>query len=190
MLLPIVQYNEPILRKKGERVADFDAALVRFAGDLVETMHEARGIGLAAQQVGRAVQVCVVDVRETKAEFDWLLDGKHSPRELIMPLVLVNPTVTPVPQPTTVAEEGCLSFPDIHGDVERPDQVSVAYQDIEGHAHTLICTGLFSRCVQHEVDHLNGVLYIDRMDKKMLAKIDPELKALKKRTREAGRKSG
>ncbi len=189
MLLSIVQYNEAILRKRGERIATFDAPLQRLAEDLVETMHEARGIGLAAQQIGLALQICVVDLRAAKAEFDWKLDGKRPPKELIMPLVLVNPKVNAVPDPKTIAEEGCLSFPDIHGDVERPDRITVVYQDPHGHAHTLQCTGLLSRCVQHEVDHLNGVLYIDRMDKPTLARLEPALRALKRRTRLAARKA-
>lgn len=189
MLLPIVQYNEAILRKKGERVVDFDAELARLAGNLVETMHEARGIGLAAQQIGRALQVCAVDLREARSEFDWQLDGKRPPKELIMPIVLVNPEVTPVPWPTAIAEEGCLSFPNIHGDIERPDRITVEFQDAEGHGHTLTCTGLLSRCIQHEVDHLNGILYIDRMEKTSLEKIGPALKELKKRTRAALKKA-
>ena len=86
---------------------------------------------------------------------------------------------------TTESEEGCLSFPEIRGDVIRPDQIRVRYQDVQGHKHTLECTGLLSRCIQHEADHLNGVLFIDRMDKETLARLDPALKALKKQTRDA-----
>ena len=185
MLLRIVHYNEPVLRKKGDKITAFDAALGRLADDMVAALHAATGIGLAAQQIGRAVQLCVVDLRQAQAEYTWRLDGKQPPKELIMPLVLVNPRVTAEPEPTTVSEEGCLSFPEIHGDVVRPDRITVEYQDVQGHVHTLACTGLLSRCVQHEVDHLNGVLFIDRMDKPTLARLDPALKALKKQTREA-----
>jgi peptide deformylase len=185
MLLRIVHYNEPILRKKGDKIAAFDAALAGLADDMVETMHEAGGIGLAAQQIGRTIQLCAVDLRAAQAEYTWQLDGKKPPKELIMPLVLVNPRVTVEPEPTAISEEGCLSFPEIRGDVERPDRITAHYQDVQGHAHTLVCTGLLSRCVQHEVDHLNGVLYIDRMDKQVLAKLEPALRALKKQTREA-----
>jgi peptide deformylase len=107
-----------------------------------------------------------------------------------MPLALVNPKVTPEPEPTMTSDEGCLSFPEIRGDVSRPDKIRVHYQDVQGHAHTLDCTGLLSRCIQHETDHLNGVLFIDRMDKATLAGIDTALKALKKQTREAAKKAG
>jgi peptide deformylase len=105
-----------------------------------------------------------------------------------MPLVLVNPEVTILPGPETVYEEGCLSFPQIRGDVVRPDKITAKFKDTSGHVHVLTCTGLLSRCIQHEVDHLNGILYIDHMEKETLLAIDPELKALKKRTREAAKK--
>lgn len=184
MLLQIVHFNNPILRKKGEKVTAFDASLAQLADDLVETMHEAGGIGLAAQQIGQAIQLCVVDLRQAEVDYTWELDGKSPPKELIMPMSLVNPSLTAERESTTVSEEGCLSFPDIRGDVTRPDQIRVKYQDVQGHKHTLDCTGLLSRCIQHEADHLNGVLFIDRMDKKTLAALDPALKALKKQTRE------
>jgi len=190
MLLRIVHFNEAVLRKKGTRVTAFDAALAQLANDMVETMHAARGIGLAAQQVGLALQVCVVDLREAEAEYTWELNGARPPKELIMPLILVNPRVTAVPAPTSVSEEGCLSFPEIRGDVERPDRITVSYQDPQGHTHTLAATGLLARCVQHEVDHVNGILFIDRMDKATLARLEPALRALKKQTRETARAAG
>lgn len=189
MLLKIVHFNEPVLRKKGAKVTAFNAALGRLAADMIETMHEAEGIGLAAQQVNQAIQLCVVDLRPAEAKFDWEYDGARLPLELFMPLILVNPAVTIVPEPETIYEEGCLSFPQIRGDVVRPDEITVKFQDAAGQAHVLRCNGLLSRCVQHEVDHLNGVLYIDRMDQEVLTLIDPELKALKKQTRAAAKKS-
>lgn len=187
MVLPIVHYNSPVLRKKGVKVARFDTALARLAGDMVETMHEAHGIGLAAQQIGQALQLCVVDLRETEADFAWEYDGARPPLELFMPLTLVNPEVTAVPEPRTAYEEGCLSFPDIRGDVVRPDEISVRFQDVTGTPHHLRCNGLFARCIQHENDHLQGVLFIDHMAKDVLAALEPGLKALKKQTRAAAR---
>ena len=190
MLLQIVHYNDPVLRKKGEKITTFDAALARLADNMVETMDAAGGIGLAAQQIGQAIQLCVVDLRQAEVDYTWLLDGKKPPKELIMPLTLVNPSVAADREPSAESEEGCLSFPNIRGDVIRPDRIRVRYQDVQGHPHTLECTGLLSRCVQHEADHINGVLFIDRMDKKTLARLDPALKALKKQTREAMKKAG
>ena len=188
MTLPIVHFNSPILRKKGVKVTTFDADLARLAADMIDTMHDAAGIGLAAQQVGHALQLCVVDLRQTESEFQWELDGARPPLEIFMPLVIVNPILIVVPEPTTSYEEGCLSFPEIRGDVIRPDKLSVKFQDLKGVPHLLVCTGLLSRCVQHEADHLNGVLFIDHMAKDVLAAIDLELKALKKQTRLAAKK--
>ena len=188
MALKIVQFNEPILRKKGSKITSFNAALSELAEAMIETMHDAEGIGLAAQQIGQAIQLCVADLRPVDSKFDWEYDGARPPLELFMPLVLVNPEVTVEPEPETVYEEGCLSFPQIRGDVVRPDKITVKFKDAAGHAHVLSCTGLLSRCIQHEVDHLNGILYIDHMDKETLLAIEPEIKALKKRTRESAKK--
>src|SRR4051812_45556733 len=178
MPLDIVHFNNPILRKKGAAVTAYNAALKRLSADMIESMHAAQGIGLAAQQIGQALQVSVIDLRPTESKFDWEYDGIRPPLELFMPLTLVNPEVKAVPDYETVYEEGCLSFPKIHGDVVRPDEITVKFHDVAGHAHTLRCNGLLGRCVQHEVDHLNGILFIDRMEKEVLAEIEPELKAL------------
>ncbi len=188
MTLRIVHYNEAVLRTKGARVTTFDPALARLAADMVDTMHEAEGIGLAAQQVGHALQLCVVDLREADAKFSWELDGARPPLELFMPMTLANPVVTPVKgTEVTSYEEGCLSFPGIRGDVLRPDAIRVTFQDERGTPHQLSCDGLFARCIQHEVDHLNGVLFIERMEKKSRAGIDDAVKTLAKETKAAGR---
>jgi peptide deformylase len=190
MALKIVHYNDPVLRRKGEKVSVFDGTLSRLKEEMVETMHEAAGIGLAAQQIGRALQFCVVDLREADADFTWELDGKKLPLDLFMPLALANPQIT-VTRGTeeTLYEEGCLSFPKIRGDVARPDAITVAFHDERGVPHTLRCDGLLSRCIQHETDHLNGVLFIDRMDKKTRSAIDDAVKALAKETKAAATKS-
>jgi len=186
MSLQIVHFNEPVLRKKGEKIAVFDAALATLAAEMVETMHEAAGIGLAAQQVGRALQLCVVDLREVEAPFAWELDGAKPPLELFMPLAIANPHLTIARGAAeTVEEEGCLSFPKIRGDVSRPHAITVKFQDERGVPHILKCDGMLARCIQHEADHLNGVLFIDRMDKKVRAEIDEKVKALAKETKAA-----
>lgn len=189
MSLRIVHYNEPILRAKGEKVTRFDAALAKLAQEMIATMHAAGGIGLAAQQIGRALQLCVVDLRESDAEFRWELDGARPPPDLFMPMAIANPEITFRPGvPETVYEEGCLSFPGIRGDVARRDDIAIRFQDEHGIPHTLICDGLLARCIQHEVDHLNGILFIERMDKKTRAGIDDAVKALAKETRAAAKK--
>ena len=189
MSLRIVHYNEPVLHRKGVKIEKFNAALSQLADEMVETMHEAGGIGLAAQQIGRAIQLCVVDLRGTEAEFKWEYDGARPPLELFMPLTIVNPEVkVERGTPETVYEEGCLSFPKIRGDVKRPERITVKFQDQHGVPHILTCDGLLARCVQHEVDHLNGVLFVDRMDKKTYTALEDAVSALAKETRAAMKK--
>src|SRR3954464_8121372 len=121
MSLRIVHYNESVLHRKGVKIEAFDTALRKLAQEMIETMHEANGIGLAAQQVGRALQLCVVDLREAEDKFAWELDGARPPLELFMPLVIANPEITIAKgTPETIYEEGCLSIPKIRGDVARP----------------------------------------------------------------------
>lgn len=160
----------------------FDDSLRRLFAAMVEAMREAEGIGLAAQQIGRAMQFCVVDVRGMDPDFDYKLDGAKPPLELFMPMGICNPVVEVLPSEETVYEEGCLSFPGIRGDVDRPDAIRCRFQDIEGGPHILECDGLLARCIQHEVDHLNGALYIDRMKRRILKKIQPDVDQLKART--------
>ncbi len=188
MSLPIVRYNDPILRKKGAPIKVFDAELAALAGEMIETMHQASGIGLAAQQIGRALQLCVVDLRDAEIDFRWEIDGARPPLELFMPLVIANPMVTVARgTPDLPYEEGCLSFPHIRGDVMRPDGIAVKFKDERGVPHVLECDGLFARCIQHETDHLNGVLFIDRMEKKVRASLDEAVKTLAKETRDAAK---
>jgi len=169
-------------------VAVFDAALADLATEMTATMHAAHGIGLAAQQVGHALQLCVVDLRETEADFAWELDGARPPLELFMPMTIVNPDVK-IARGTATApfEEGCLSFPGIRGDVVRPETITVKFQDERGVPHVLVCDGLLARCIQHESDHIHGVLFIDRMAKTVRATLDDAVKALAKETRAAKR---
>jgi peptide deformylase len=186
MVLPIVHYNTPVLREKGAPVTAFDADLKQLGAAMIEAMHEARGIGLAAQQIGRALQLCVVDLRAAELDFTWQLDGAKPPLDLFMPMVLVNPQITVTPGTDDyIYEEGCLSFPEIRGDVIRPDAITVKFQDQHGVPHELTCDGLLSRCIQHEVDHLNGTLFIDRMEKRVRTKLDKAVKELALATKAA-----
>ncbi|MCC5025463.1 MAG: peptide deformylase [Candidatus Synoicihabitans palmerolidicus] len=184
MVLRIVHYNDNVLRTKGARVNHFDDKLALLARAMIETMHAASGIGLAAQQIGRAMQFCVIDLSGAHLDSRRELDGVTPPLDLIMPMSIANPKIEIMEGDDTIYEEGCLSFPGINGDVVRPDIIRVEFQDAAGTPHVLLCDGLFSRCIQHEADHLNGVLFIDRMTKKIRQAIDPEIKDLAKQTRE------
>jgi peptide deformylase len=184
-LLRITFYGESVLTTKGQPVTVFDDELEEFAETMLDTMYEANGIGLAAQQVDRAIMLCVLDVApdEGRPDYDYLLDGKKPPIDLIMPMALVNPDIVFFSDTQEDFEEGCLSFPDIRGDVRRPIAIRVKFQDLGGNPHELTCDGIFARCIQHEVDHLNGVLFIDRMSPSTVAGIKGAITNLKKRTR-------
>lgn len=187
MILRITQYGEPILRRVGEPITEFDEALAEFAKDMVETMYDEEGIGLAAQQVDRALQICVIDVRPPEGvdvPFIYNYDGKQLPLDLIMPMAIVNPKVTIIDQTEDVYEEGCLSFPGVNGKVVRPIGIRCEFQDTEGNSHVIEADGLLGRCILHEVDHLNGKLFIDLMQKRDLKKNETKIKKLKRESRD------
>ena len=187
MILRVTQYGEPILRTVGESITEFDDDLAQLADDMVDTMYDEDGIGLAAQQVNLALQFCVLDVRPPegeKAPFEYSFDGKQPPLDLIMPMALANPKVTIIDQSEDIYEEGCLSFPDVRGRVTRPIGVRCEFQDTEGNLHVLEATGLLGRCILHETDHLNGKLFIDTMNKRDLQRMTPRIKKIKRASRD------
>lgn len=187
MILRVTQYGEPILRKQGEAIGDFNADLAELADDMVDTMYNEEGIGLAAQQIGRALRLCVVDVRPpegSEISFHYSYDGKQPPLDLFMPLAICNPKITIIDEREDVYEEGCLSFPGVNGKVLRPIGVRCEFQDVQGNPHVIEADGLLGRCILHEVDHLNGVLFIDRMEKRDLKRNEARLKKLKRESRD------
>jgi len=158
LVLKVVRYGDAILREKTQTVAVVTDAIRRLAEDMVETMHHAKGVGLAAPQVGRGERLCVIDM---PSECDTEEDAAFN-APVPMPLVLVNPEI--VTQEGSVCDkEGCLSFPDVGGKITRAEQVTVQYIDLDNRPQMLTVRGYLARAVQHEADHLNGVLYIDHM---------------------------
>jgi len=183
MILPIVKYGNPVLRKKGARIESVTPEIKQLIADMFETMEANHGVGLAAQQVGHALQLTVVDVREVKDRPSTLeLKGKPADVADIMPLVLINPEVTPVGEPAT-GGEGCLSFPEIFAEITRPESVDVKALNEKGKVIEFRCGGLLARAVQHETDHLNGILFIDRMERKTKEEFRDELDALQAATK-------
>lgn len=178
MVLPIVPYGTPVLRQKCAPVGAITDDLRRLVADMFETMAAADGVGLAAPQVGHAIQLALVDVRDVPSRPSRLwLDGREADVDAFMPLVLINPRIQPVG--ARIKEgEGCLSFPDIYGDVERPGDVEVVALNERGEEYRFKAGGLLSRAVQHEVDHLQGILFIDRMDSGARAGVKAEVEAL------------
>lgn len=183
MVLPVVKYGDPVLRRKGEAVGQVDDAVRQFVADLLETMYDAHGVGLAAQQVGAARQVCVVDVRGVQDRPSQLwIGGQPADVDAFMPLALINPKVTPCGARAR-GPEGCLSFPEIYGDVDRPAEVEVTAWNERGESFSFRAGGLLARAVQHEVDHLNGILFIDRMDSASRNGVKPEVEQLQAETK-------
>lgn len=175
MVLPIVKYGHPALRQKGARVETITPEIAQLIADMMETMRDAHGIGLASQQIGQAIQLTVIDVTGVEDRPSTMeVEGKPVPPESRMPMVLINPVVEPIDEPIA-GPEGCLSFPEIYFDVARPGRVSVKAMNEKGEAVSFTCGGLLARAVQHETDHLNGVLFIDYLSKSAKAKLKSEL---------------
>ena len=183
--LAIQNYGAPVLREKAREVESVTPELRKLAKDMVFTMHRANGVGLAAQQVGRTEAVCVIDV---PAEYDVEERGKGGARlnpDVEMPLVLFNPRIVEASEDEVRSEdEGCLSFPGINGSVERPWRVRVAYLDVEGKEREVALQGYVARAAQHEIDHLNGTLFVDRFNYVKRLAVRGKLKKLKEETLE------
>lgn len=175
MILDVVYYGEPTLRKKGAKIKEITPAVTRLIDDMVETMYDFEGVGLAAQQVGQALQLAVIDVSEIEDRPSTMeIDGKPVVVDAHMPMVLINPQVRPAGPPVS-GSEGCLSFPEIYAPVVRPESVDVTALSRDGKPLKFRCGGLLARAVQHECDHLMGVLFIDRMAREEKEKLQEEL---------------
>ena len=147
-LLPILTFPNPVLRQKAKDVTTFDAELETLITDMVETMYDAPGVGLAAPQIGKSIRLIVVDISLEE-------DKKES-------MVMVNPEIIKG-EGTQVDEEGCLSVIDLSASVKRQATITVAYQDAAGNPQEIEAEGRFAVVLQHEIDHLNGILFIDHL---------------------------
>src|SRR5215475_14355664 len=176
MILEIVKYGTPILRKKGDRVAEVTPTIKKLISDMFETMYAHKGVGLA-------LQLTIIDVRGvTDRPSSLELDGQPADVHEFMPLVLINPEIKPVGQPVA-GPEGCLSFPEIFAEITRPDIIDVKAMDQDGKQIEFRCGGLLARAVQHETDHLHGILFIDRMTKETKEQLRPELEEMQAETK-------
>ncbi|MEP7006293.1 MAG: peptide deformylase [Sphingomonas bacterium] len=169
-VLTILEVPDPGLRAVAKPVAQIDDAVRTIISNMFDTMYDARGIGLAATQVGIEQRVVVIDLQEPESDAE---DAKP----VRTPLVFVNPELVSVSEETGLYNEGCLSIPDQYAEVERPARCRVKWLDGEGAAHEADFGGLLSTCIQHEIDHLNGVLFIDHISR---LKRDMVLKKLAK----------
>jgi peptide deformylase len=148
---PLIILPDPVLRQVSKPIERVDADLQRLSDDMLETMYDAPGIGLAAIQIGVARRMLVIDLSK---------EGEEK-----QPLVFINPEIVSSSDERSVYEEGCLSIPDYYAEVERPAKVTVNYLDRDGKEQSVEADGLLATCLQHEIDHLNGVLFIDHISR-------------------------
>jgi peptide deformylase len=172
-LLPLAYYGDAVLRKKGEPIIEITDDLRLFVERMIETMDASNGFGLAAPQVHHSIRLFITRI-PVEVEKD-----KFEPGEV---QVFINPKLSSPSDETWKASEGCLSIPTIYGDVERPNEITVEYTALEGDRRTKRFSGWLARAIMHENDHINGVLFIDRLEKETQAKLGPFLKNLEKRT--------
>ena len=187
MKLPILQYGDPILRVKGRRIEKIDERIRQLTQDMIETMRAANGVGLAAQQVGEALQLTVIDVSQVEDRPSTMkLNGKDVDPRTAMPLILINLEIKLAGE-TEFATEACLSFPEISGQIGRAKSVIARAQTLEDGRIEIEASGLLGRAIQHEVDHLNGILFIDRMNSAVKAALSSRLKRMQKETKRGQR---
>jgi len=182
MIHAIVQYGDPVLREMGAKIEGITEVHRKLVRDMLETMHENNGLGLAAQQIGMALQVAVIDITGSERPSQLFVGVREVPIESMMPMVLINPILSR-PRGEEVGGEGCLSFPGISLDIQRAHEITVEATGVDGKKRRFTCTGLLARAVQHEVDHLNGVLFIDRVDPAQLEPFKPELEQFQKKNK-------
>ncbi len=163
MVLKIVRYPAPVLRAKCRAITEVTPEIRQLAEDMIDTMREANGVGLAAPQVAVDQQLAVIDVSHNPQCLTFLrINGARADMVANMPVVFMNP-VLELGKDKDVDEEGCLSFPRLRGDIRRSEQVKVTFTNLSGETQTWEMDGLLARAFQHEIDHLNGILFIDRL---------------------------
>jgi peptide deformylase len=180
----ILTYGDPVLRAPATNVPAVTAEIRRLAEDMLAAMYAHNGAGLAAQQIGRMERLCVIDVSQREAADKTPAAAPPENPDIPMPLVLINPRIASL-EGQQRGSEGCLSFPEIFVDVTRAAEVTVTYTDLRGHERTLTGRGLLARAIQHELDHLNGVLLVDHMSAVQKVALAGKLRRLKKQTLEA-----
>lgn len=173
MKLKLAYYGNPILRKRAEEVPAVTEEIKQIVQEMDKVMHESKGVGLAAPQIGLSIRLFILRVE---------IDGKDDEESTLGPLeVYINPKILPLSESLSYFNEGCLSIPGIKADVLRPDTIIVEALDFDGKPFKMECDGLRARIIMHENDHINGVLFIDRLPKQQRDSLEPRLRAIKKK---------
>lgn len=178
MILEITQYGHPVLRQKCRPVGHVDDEIRKLATDMLETMVDANGVGLAAPQIGRDIRLAVIDVSHDPECVSYLkVNGVDANLKSIMPLVFINPELD-LGKDCEFETEGCLSIHDIRAEVRRPADVRATLPQLDGSVLIIETDGLLARALQHEIDHLNGILFTDRLNAASKVSIKNRLKRL------------
>jgi len=178
MIRKIVTFGDPVLRARCAPVSEITPEIRELVVDMLETMVEAEGVGLAAPQVGVPLQLGVIDVSHDPECVTYLrINGEDTSLDACMPLVFVNPRLA-FGSAKVTDTEGCLSFPDVRADITRPEEITATLVTLEGRTLVIETDGLLARALQHETDHLNGVLFIDRMSSAAKTSLRGKLKRL------------
>lgn len=173
MILKLAYYGDPILRKKAAPILEFNDEIKQLAADLIETMHHTKnGVGLASPQVGRSLSLFVVQFPDPENKDKWTPGAID---------VFINPKILSVSEEEWFYSEGCLSLPGLYCKISRPKKIKIQFQNLQGDVLVKDYEGYEARMLLHENDHLNGVLFIDRVDPKDRKRIEPEIKAIKKK---------
>lgn len=175
MILPVLKYPDPRLREQSETVTEFGAELKKLSEDMLETMYAESGIGLAAPQVGQLLKMLVIDCRPKENGRYTIEEMTELEQKIDQPLVIINPRIVSH-QGKTTFDEGCLSVPSFYETVERHDWIELEYQDLKGKKQTLKTDGMLAIVIQHEMDHLDGTLFIDRISFVKSNKIKNQIK--------------
>ncbi len=160
--LKVYTYPAPVLKKIAEPITEFNDDLKKLCKDMLYTMYHAPGIGLAAPQIGKSIRLFVMDIDFNREEVTRADGTKDYELSNFNPLILINPEIEKV-EGEILYEEGCLSLPGLYEEVKRVEKIKVHYQDVEGNKHTLDADGLLSVCIQHENDHLEGIVFLERL---------------------------
>src|SRR5437588_9981503 len=176
-----------MLRSKGKHIDKSDNRIRELAQNMIETMHAANGVGPAAPHIGESLQLTVLDVSQVEDRPSTMkLNGKDLDPQDAMPLVLINPQ-SDLSGETEMGTEGCLRFPEITGEIERAKSITARAQNLDGDPIEIETSGFLARAIQHEVDHLNGILFIDRMSSVAKTSVSSKLKRLQKETLRGGK---
>ncbi len=176
-LMRVRTYGDPVLRKVAEEITEFDQSLEEFTTDMVETMLKEDGIGLAAPQVGASIRMIVVGMPEEEDVEDRKI------------FVMINPEITEHSEEMDVMEEGCLSLPGLSEEVKRYTELQLRFQDLKGETHEIKTNGLFARVLQHEIDHLDGVMFVDHLSPLKRSLLRGKLKRLQEETAAAAKEA-